>query len=283
MRRTTTVVLGLLSAALLAACGQTDSPTPAAPTYDPGLAHVHGLGVDPADGTLYAASHYGLFRVPGNGKPERVGTLQQDTMGFTVVGPNHFLGSGHPDPADKSAPKHLGLIESTDAGRSWTSLSLAGQADFHALEAKHGSVYGYDSQTGRLAVTADRRTWDRRAQVDLADFAVSPSNPDVLLATTRQGVTRSTDGGRTFTPIAGAPVLQLVDWPEDAVVVGVAPDGTVQTSADGGATWTRQGTVRGRPGALATHGRTEVFLATESAIHRSSDGGRTFTRTQSLG
>lgn len=282
MRRTTTAVLGLFSAALLAACGQTDSPPPAAPTYDPGLAHVHGLGVDPADGTLYAASHYGLFRVPDSGKPERVGTLQQDTMGFTVVGPKHFLGSGHPDPADKSAPKQLGLIESTDAGRSWTPLSLAGQADFHALEAKHGSVYGYDSQTGQVAVTADRRTWDRRARVELADFAVSPSSPDVLLATTRQGMTRSTDGGRTFAPMAGTPVLQLVDWPEDALVVGVAPDGTVRTSADGGATWTRQGTVPGRPGALAAHGRTEVFLATEDAIHRSSDGGRTFTPIHSL-
>ncbi|WP_309112620.1 F510_1955 family glycosylhydrolase [Saccharothrix sp.] len=281
MRRTTTAALGLATAALLAACGQADPGQPAPPTHDPGLAHVHGLGVDPADGTLYAASHHGLFRVPENGKPERVGTLRQDTMGFTVVGPHHFLGSGHPDPTDEDAPRHLGLVESTDAGRTWTSLSLAGQADFHALEAKHGSVYGYDSQTGRLAVTADRRNWDRRAQVEAVDFAVSPTTPDVLLATTAQGVARSTDGGRTFTAVAGAPVLQLLDWPADATIVGVAPDGTVRTSADGGTTWTRHGTVPGRPAALATNGPAEVFLATDDAIHRSKDGGRTFT-TQAL-
>jgi hypothetical protein len=28
------------------------------------VAHVHGLGVDPADGTLYAGTHHGLIRAP---------------------------------------------------------------------------------------------------------------------------------------------------------------------------------------------------------------------------
>jgi hypothetical protein len=35
------------------------------------LGHVHGLGIDPGDDTLYVASHYGVFRVT-DGKPERV-------------------------------------------------------------------------------------------------------------------------------------------------------------------------------------------------------------------
>lgn len=30
---------------------------------DPGVTHVHGLGIDPADGTLYAATHHGVFRI----------------------------------------------------------------------------------------------------------------------------------------------------------------------------------------------------------------------------
>lgn len=37
-----------------------------------GFGHVHALGVDPADGVLYAAGHYGVFRVPVTGEPTRV-------------------------------------------------------------------------------------------------------------------------------------------------------------------------------------------------------------------
>ena len=285
MRRRIQVFACLALAALATACSQAGPQQPGTGTPGaaaPGLAHVHGLGVDPADGTLYAASHYGLFTVPEGAEAERVGDRMQDTMGFTVVGPNHFLGSGHPDPRDADKAPQLGLIESTDAGKSWRSLSLEGEADFHSLEAKHGAVYGYDSQTGQLAVTSDRRNWDRRGQVALADFAVSPSTPDTLLATTEQGLARSTDGGRTFTPLTGAPLLQLADWPSEASIVGVAPDGGVHTSADGGATWTRPGQVPGKPTALATNGPSEVFVSTSTAIHSSTDGGATFTQRQTL-
>lgn len=282
MRRGVRVIACLALVASATACGRSDIPQAAPDTGDPGLAHVHGLGVDPADGTLYAASHYGVFRVPAGGAAERIGDRMQDTMGFAVVGPNHFLGSGHPDPRDTGKAPHLGLIESVDAGRNWRSLSLEGEADFHSLEAKHGVVYGYDSQTGRLAVTSDRRNWDRRAQVALADFAVSPSDPDSLLATTEQGLVRSTDGGRTFSPLTGAPPLTLVDWPTEAGIVAVAPDGAVHTSADGGTTWAFAGQVPGKPTALATNDVSEVFVATTTAIHSSTDGGRTFSQRQAL-
>ena len=75
-------------------------------------------------------------------------------MGFTVVGPDHFLAGGHP--GDESSAS-VGLIESTDAGATWTSLSLNGRADFHSLQARHGFVYGYDygHPTGEFMVTAD--------------------------------------------------------------------------------------------------------------------------------
>ncbi|MGH2838494.1 MAG: F510_1955 family glycosylhydrolase, partial [Thermoleophilaceae bacterium] len=64
---------------------------------DPGPIHVHGLGVNPADGALFIATHTGLYRAPdGELAAERVGDRYQDTMGFTVTGPDSFLGSGHP-------------------------------------------------------------------------------------------------------------------------------------------------------------------------------------------
>ena len=51
---------------------------------------THELG-EPADGSLIVATRYGSFRLPaGDGDAERIGDSYQDTMGFTVAGPDHF-------------------------------------------------------------------------------------------------------------------------------------------------------------------------------------------------
>ncbi len=236
------------------------------------LAHVHGLGVDPGSGDFYAASHYGLVRFPQQGKPSLVGGLVQDFMGFTVVGPNHFLASGHPG-AGQNGPSSVGLIESTDGGRSWKTLSLAGQADFHVLKARHGLVYG--SNDGQLMVSQDGRTWETRARIAMADLAISPQDPQTLLATTQQGLARSIDGGRSFRLVPGAPLLQLVTWTDTGALVGIAPEGTVRVSGDGGSTWSQRGSAGAAPEALTASGD-QVYAAVESKIVSSDDGGRTF-------
>lgn len=210
-----------------------------------GMEHVHGLGVNSADGLLYAATHFGVFAVAEDGTATRVSSAQ-DTMGFTVIGPDTFLGSGHPDFSEDDEPL-LGLIESTDAGRTWEPLSLRGQADFHALRAAHGKVWGYDSTSGTLMSTADRRTWEGLSRLPLRDFAVSPADPGVLLATAEQGPVRSTDGGRTWQPVEGAPPLVVLAWPRQDVLHGADTSGGVHLSADGGATWSRQGDAGGPP------------------------------------
>ncbi|WP_348245882.1 WD40/YVTN/BNR-like repeat-containing protein, partial [Salmonella enterica] len=83
----------------------------------------------------------------------------QDTMGFAVVGPDRFIGSGHPELRD-DLPPLLGLISSSDAGRTWEPVSLLGEADFHALDADGARVVGYDASGGRLMRSDDGgRTW----------------------------------------------------------------------------------------------------------------------------
>ena len=273
------------SAALLAAgCGaSSDSGSQAdQQAGSPNLGHVHGLGINPADGQLYVASHHGLFLVTEQDRPEQIAGLTQDFMGFTVAGPDHFLASGHPGPQDPDLPPHLGLIESTDAGQTWQSVSLSGEVDFHALEAAHGAVYGYDSQSGQIMVSTDQHTWDRRAALSLADIAVSPAEPEIVLATTEQGPMQSTDGGNTFAPISDAPILVFVDWLAADRLLGVAPDGTVYASGDAGTSWTKQSTVSASPQAILAHGESDVYVATAEAIHRSSDNGKTFQVFQTL-
>lgn len=237
------------------------------------ISHVHGLGVDPGDGQLYAGTHYGLIRVPDEGSPVRVGDAEQDFMGFTVIGPDHYLASGHPGEG-QDGPANLGLIETTDGGQSWQTVSLAGEADFHALEARHGLVYGYHG--GQIMVSEDRRTWERRASLALADFAVSATDPEVLLATTEEGLVRSVDGGGSFDLVPGAPLLMLLAWPEQGQLIGVAPDGAVHVSGDAGATWDQTGSVGERPQAV-TATESALYVAVEGAIVASRDDGKTFT------
>ncbi|MDQ3423535.1 MAG: exo-alpha-sialidase [Actinomycetota bacterium] len=240
------------------------------------VSHVHGLGVDPQDGALYAGTHYGLFRMPEDGAVTRVADRVQDFMGFTVVGAGHFLASGHPGEG-QDGPSSLGLIETIDGGQTWQPLSLQGEADFHSLEARHDRVYGLNAMTGEFMVSEDKQTWESRSQIPMADFAVSPEDPDVLLATTEQGLARSDDGGSSFAAVTGAPVLLLVSWAEDGTVIGVDPEGVVHASTDGGQSWEQRGQLDAAPHALTAASDDEVFAAVDGAILASADGGRSFT------
>lgn len=240
--------------------------------------HVHGLTVDHGSGVLYAATHVGLFRIDDTRTAVRVSKESPDLMGFAAIGPGHFLASGHPD-QHGDGPANLGLIESTDGGVTWRTMSLSGAADFHGLRVAHGTVYGYNSTDGAFLVSTDRRTWERRSTVALGAFAVSPTDPQAVLAVGQAGLQRSTDGGRTWTPISGAPPVGVLAWEQGAEVWGASGgDGTVWQSADGGATWQRRGRLPAQPHALTTHESTVFAAVTGDEIVVSTDGGVTWTR-----
>jgi len=282
--------LALLGAAVVAAiavgwammrvAGNDDDPLPGEIAGDPGVAHVHGLGLNPADGSLIVATHHGSFRVaPDGDRAERIGESFQDTMGFTVAGPDHFLGSGHPDLQGSQAgqPGRLGLIESTDAGTTWTILSLGDEVDFHALAFAHDQVYGWDSGTGRFMVSRDRTEWETRATLDLFGFAVDPDDADHIVGAGPDGLVESTDGGREWAGSDGPPMV-AVSWDTEAGLWGADPGGIVWRHAGDG--WERTGRVPGQPQAFlatadalyaAVHGEDD-----RSAIYRSADDGRTW-------
>jgi hypothetical protein len=244
---------------------------------DPGPVHVHGLGINPADGALFIATHTGLWRVPlDSDRAARVTNRAQDTMGFTVVGPDVFLGSGHPD-VRENLPPLLGLIESRDAGKSWRPISLLGQADFHVLRSKGDRVYGFDSSNGRLMLSADRgRTWTQREPPGaLLDLAVDPSQPRHFVASGERGLLSSDDQGRTWRQLGQE--VGLLAWPKPGGLYLVDQAGTVSLSSDRGSTWKNVGSVGGQPAALMARTDTELFVALhDGRIMRSTDGGKSW-------
>ncbi|MER7049734.1 F510_1955 family glycosylhydrolase [Streptomyces jumonjinensis] len=241
------------------------------------ISHIHGVGIDPLDGKLYVATHDGVYTPDKKGAPQLVGDRKDDFMGFTIAGKGRFLASGHPAPG-RDAPANLGLIESTDSGVSWKDRSLTGEVDFHSLEYAHDTIYGYDSTNGLLRVSENGERWEKRAELTALDIAVSPDDPDTVLATTESGLVRSTDGGRTFGEGA-QPVTAFVSWAAKDALYGVDPAGKLSRSADGGKSWKETGTVPGgAPQALTAIDAKRLIAATQDGVYESKDGGRTFAK-----
>ena len=253
---------------------------------DPGAIHVHGLGVNPKDGALFVASHTGLFRAAkGETTTERVADRYQDTMGFTVIGPDRFLGSGHPD-GREGLPPFLGLIRSTDAGETWQEVSLMGDADFHVLEASGSLVYGfgsdYSTREPRFLVSEnDGEDWKRRPLPGgIISLVISPDDPRHVVAAIQggsagDGVYESVDAGRRWR--RRGEDLGLLAWAGSGALVLVDARGDVNSSEDGGRSWREVGEIGGEPAAFEAAGDDLYAALHDGTIKQSRDGGGTWT------
>jgi hypothetical protein len=270
-------VAAALALIALGCGGDGDSPSSGTGPDLVGPVHVHGLGLNPNDGALFIATHTGLFRSPAGGRrSERIADRSQDTMGFTVVGPDHFLGSGHPD-LREDLPPLLGLIESRDAGATWEPVSLLGEADFHVLEAAGDRVYGFDASGGRLLVSRDGgKTWTRRPTPEpLVSLAIHPGNSRRVIASGQRALYVSGDEGRRWRRIARA--AGLLAWPKRSRIYLIAASGSVSRSDDVGKAWGKVGDLGGQPAAFESEGNTELYAALhDGTVKRSVDGGRSW-------
>lgn len=263
----------------LSACVPASAPADPTPTQRAinGLpnAHIHGLSVNGETGKVLLATHDGLYDV--SKKPAvKIGPAN-DLMGFTAaMDEGVFYASGHPG-TGSALPSPLGLIKTSDGGRTWEQLSRQRESDFHALTATKSGIVAFD---GTLRTSADGKTWKTIVTGFLP--AVLAGNPysDIVLATTQEGVQRSTDGGATWALDKSSPVIQFAAFASAKEAVGVEPEGAVHYSADGGATWSRKGQINGEVLALAAiegaDGNPWIWAATSTGLVVSTDGGTTF-------
>ncbi len=268
--------MGLVGAnlALFGAFQNTNQSKPPPPDFGP--VHVHALGVNPSDGALFIAAHTGLFRLgPSAPRLARVGDRRQDMMGFTVVGRDRFLGSGHPD-LREMLPSLLGLIESENSGESWQPVSLLGDADFHVLRARGDHYVGYDSSRGRVMVSADRgKSW-RAHHFDgpLFDLVIGPGRALLLLATTPSQLIVSRNGGRSWGGISET--TGLLAWPQRDRLYLLASDGRLWLSPDRGRRWKELGEIGGHPTAFSVARQRMYAALHDGTIKTSIDDGRSW-------
>lgn len=198
----------------------------------------------------------------------------QDTMGFTVVGPDRFLGSGHPDQVqarDEGLPPLLGLIESTDGGKSWQTISLL---------AKRTSTFSAPTGTGST-LRRHERTLDaqprrranlahRTAPSPLVDMAVNPSNLTHLVAAGQAGLWN-------WKP-AGEGSGGLLAWPVPEPLYLVTDAGEARVRPNGGERWSTVGDIGGQPATLMAQTQRELYVALhDGTVKRFTDGGLTWS------
>lgn len=241
-------------------------------------AHIHGMSVDPATNRVLLATHDGLYDVSASSVTKIGPTI--DLMGFTTASDGTFYASGHPGPG-VDLPDPIGLITSTDHGRTWDPLSRQGESDFHALAATEAGVVGYD---GELLVSAEGAEWEP-ADAGFAPYQLAGTPRDsIVLATTEEGLQRSTDDGATWSAVPDAPLLMLTALSEGKAA-GITPQGLIYTSGDAGLTWKEQGTVPGQAAAIATQviddSTQRIWVATEDTVQVSNDSGQTFSDLRS--
>ncbi len=284
-RRFLATTAALSAAGLLVACGGSNGSAGNAVSGDRSadgspLEHIHGLAVNPSDDALIIATHNGLFRAAkGQQRAQRYGDSQQDVMGFSILGPDRFIGSGHPDPNDSSQPPNLGLIRSADAGRTWKAISLSGEADFHVLESSGERVYGYDGAPSRLMVSSDAgATWQQRAApAPMFDLAINPRDPDRAIAATERGLFITKDAGERWQPTSvRTQLIGLLAWPRRDRLYVIDANGAVQVSADAGRQWKAAGSIGGQPAAFTAEGGELLAALPDGTVKHSTDAGQTW-------
>jgi hypothetical protein len=256
------------------------------PDGDPPI--VGSLTINPADSTLFMATNTGLFRIPeGASKPEKLtGRLEtpdgtgkvSESLVVRFIGPDTLLGSGHPA-AGEALPPALGLIRSEDAGKTWTSVSELGTADFHAIEPAGPEVVGALFQQSQVLVSRDEgKTWETRAApLPLIGLEVNPRDPRLWIGSTERGIFISTDGGESWRQRDPTPNVRFA-WADDGTLYRIDPGGPVKVSTDGGQRWEDRGSTGGEPQAMTVGEDGKIYVALiDGTLKVSDDGGQTFS------
>lgn len=250
------------------------------------VSHIHGIAFDPAaPGSVFLATHYGLFRATPDGSAEAISENKDDYMGFSPhpTDPALLYASGHP-----SQGGNVGVIASRDGGATWTQIATGagGPVDFHGMTVSRAdpqTLYGlYDG----IQVSRDGGvTWSIAGPgpAKVIDLAASAAKAEIVYAATLNGLMESADAGMTW-QLLGPPNTQVS-------MVEAAPDGSLYAffvgsglfrQSPGGGTWTALASDFGDK--IVLHLAADpadpahlVAVTQESEILQSTDGGKTWT------
>ncbi len=189
-----------------------------------------------------------------------------------------------------AAVAEMGLLRSTDAGATWTSLggelsTTAADVTQFVLKEKASQVIVYGTSSGNMFKSTDGgSSWSptrNGLEVDgVLSLIQSPSDPDLLVAGTANGILVSTDFGTSWTsPRGGLPAIptSLGTSMSGSTLYAFGAGIGLQQSSDDGTTWIRADTRLGGStvSVVSTGYATERTFAAvrNSLLYYSTDSG----------
>ena len=233
------------------------------------LPHAHNVVV--VEGQVFVGTHHGLYEFSED-KGFVLVSEDFDVMGLSAYD-GVFYASGHPG-RGFPFPDPVGLLASIDRGRSWQSVSLTGDVDFHLLDTVGEVMVGAAANYGVMVMSTDRGvTWGSVDWPMLSDFAINPKDANQIVLATGDGLLLSIDGGVTFQAVPGAPAAVKVDWSNAGLTI--VANGDVFVSGDPGEPFTTVHTGVFDPIDVARDGDT-IAIVDGHTLLVSSDAGVEF-------
>lgn len=255
------------------------------------LQDAHGLAVDRDDSSkVYVATHTGLLVLSNDKELQRVGTSQDDYMGFSAhpTQANTFYSSGHP-----SGGGNIGFQKSVDGGKTWQKISkgVGGPVDFHTMtvsQADPSIVYGV--YRGQLQRSSDEgKSWEIvNANIgNVITITTDNTSKDTVYAGTTNGLYVSKNRGNEWNKINGIAgvVTAIAVSPGSTQNMFVYADGQgLMRSSEGGTVWTN---LKGYTGNMVLHLATDrqnpstIYLITQTLdIQKTINGGDSWTKVR---
>ncbi|PLR84011.1 F510_1955 family glycosylhydrolase [Bacillus sp. V33-4] len=192
---------------------------------------LHGLSYSADGRKLIVAVHDGL-REYSNGKWSIPDAEKNDYMGFSAT-KDGFYSSGHPGPGS-TLKNPLGIVKSTDNGKTIEPVALHGEVDFHALSVGYETedIYVFTPEVNSVMENSgfyysndQANSWNQMAMNGVtgtpAVIIAHPSKDGVMAVGTDNGLYISNNYGESFEAVLqDTAVKAAVFTTSDEMIVG---------------------------------------------------------------
>lgn len=257
----------------------------------PGYGGLCGVAVDRATGRVYVnVSDRGVFRSSDGG-------ATWERFGAALTGRTETPGCLMFDPTGKTKRLLLATVyggpiaaTTTEAGE-WRIFDKASvhvdwcAADWSDPEMKFLLAFKHESGGQLLRSRDGGKTFDELGKGHGPAWVFDANTAVVALAKTKDrpkgGIVRTTDGGKSFQPVAEFTPQWPPRWHAGALYW--LTDGQLVKTTDQGATWTKVGELKdGRLGPVSGKDEKHLFVLTGKGIVESADGGATWSAPQAI-
>jgi photosystem II stability/assembly factor-like uncharacterized protein len=258
------------------------------------IARVNVVAIDPISAsTIYAATAGGVFKSTDGGESwvsMGLSGTSISVLAIDPITPSNLYAAG-----DK-------FYRSTDAGASWTALNFGPVGSLAPDPLTPSTLYVVTNVIPPDALyrsTDGGQSWSVVSSGILSPLAIAPTTPPTLYAgrdtnTGSPGLSKSTDGGATWTRIGFTQFTQCVDFSDLAIdptnpntmyattgknaCDGMPP--AIFKSTDGGQSWNAVDTIIPAAASFVfSPGSSTIYAATGSGVFKSSDGGLNWGET----